>query len=293
MDGVFIDAFATYYPEDENQQVAFVRETAKLWDFISSKGNFTFKSIQDILDELHVCQEETAKDIEMLKKENEDRKVEIEVLNSENGKRKTEIESLDEHVNEEITMIGTNIDLLEEENGNRKTETDTLFAETDNLEQELTDFKIEIEADLEALSIAPLGTILAWTPKPDKDTSNPISLPDGWIPCDGRQIKEGIWQGRYTPDLNEARRFLRGSPEKNVLAVEEDSIRSTPLSTMDYYMGRGSCHNGGHMDQNFGLQDAGSGKDEPYCHVSHDYTIGSGSETKPKNMNVVWIMKVK
>ena len=59
LDGVFIDAFATFYPEDENQQVAFQRETAKLWDFISSKGNFKFKSIQDILDELHVCQEET------------------------------------------------------------------------------------------------------------------------------------------------------------------------------------------------------------------------------------------
>ena len=94
LDGVFIDAYATRYPEDENQQVAFQRETAKLWDFISSKGNFTFKSIQDILDELHVCKEETAKDIAMLKKENEDRKEEIYDLGEDAQNIETEIESM-------------------------------------------------------------------------------------------------------------------------------------------------------------------------------------------------------
>ena len=98
LDGVFIDSYATYFPDDQQQQEAFVRETSKLWDFFSTKEKFVFKSIQDILDALYKCEKETSKDIELLKMENEDRKVEIQVLNSgvddlnsENDNRKMEL----------------------------------------------------------------------------------------------------------------------------------------------------------------------------------------------------------
>lgn len=59
LDGVFIDSY--YYPDSEQEAEAFNRETTKLWDFFSNKEQFTFKSMQDILDELHECKEETAK----------------------------------------------------------------------------------------------------------------------------------------------------------------------------------------------------------------------------------------
>ena len=42
LQGTFIDAFS---------QIAFRRETEKLWDFAQSHGLFEFKSIQDVLDE--------------------------------------------------------------------------------------------------------------------------------------------------------------------------------------------------------------------------------------------------
>ena len=59
LDGVFIDSYATYFPDDQQQQEAFARETSKLWDFFSTKEKFVFKSIQDILDALYKCEKET------------------------------------------------------------------------------------------------------------------------------------------------------------------------------------------------------------------------------------------
>ena len=53
LQGTFIDAFSQqpWNLPDENQQIAFRRETEKLWDFAQSHGLFEFKSIQDVLDE--------------------------------------------------------------------------------------------------------------------------------------------------------------------------------------------------------------------------------------------------
>ena len=51
----------------------------------------------------------------------------------------------------------------------------------------------DISQEISHLKSVPLGTILAWTPKPSKDTDNPIGIPDGWVPCDGEDIKEGIF----------------------------------------------------------------------------------------------------
>ena len=52
------------------------------------------------------------------------------------------------------------------------------------------------------MKIAPLGTILAWTPRPSKISENTTSIPECWTPCDGSIINEGIWKGDITPNLN-------------------------------------------------------------------------------------------
>ena len=80
LDGVFIDSYAKFFPNDVSQQEAFTRETSKLWKFFSSQSQFEFKSMQDILDELHKCKGETHDAIEELKREMDDRKVEIGIL---------------------------------------------------------------------------------------------------------------------------------------------------------------------------------------------------------------------
>ena len=77
--------------------------------------------------------------------------------------------------------------------------------------------------DLDGL---PLGTILAWVPRVQK--SAPVhqsSIPEGWLLCDGRRIPQGLWQDGVTPDLNTARRFLRGGPEREALDLQEDQVK--------------------------------------------------------------------
>ena len=81
----------------------------------------------------------------------------------------------------------------------------------------------------------PMGTIIPWTPRPDADTSNNSDIPDHWQACDGSIIRDGPWAGRSTPDLNEQRRFLRGGPEKDVLMMEDDSIKIPQLTYQDYF----------------------------------------------------------
>ena len=59
------------------------------------------------------------------------------------------------------------------------------------------------------VSNAPIGTILAWVPKPEKTSSNAVSIPEGWMPCDGSLIIQGLWKEGRTPDLNSVGAFLR------------------------------------------------------------------------------------
>ena len=297
LDGVFIDSFATLHPTDVQQQEAFARETAKLWNFFSTKDKFVFKSIQDILDALYKCERETSKDIEMLKMENEDRKVEIEILNSgvdtlnsdvdsltsENENRKIEIEALEAA----DTEFDESVTFLTSENGLRVSEIDSLEIETSKLVTEVNSLKVKMDN----LTIAPLGSIVAWTPKPDKETNNLQSLPSGWVECDGSQIKAGIWRGQYTPNLNGEKRFLRGGLEKDVLKLEYDEMENIQFSFVDRYVKIGSCQSGDHEIWNMAIRQ-GNTQDDPVCERTETFSFGSGSETKPINMNVIWIMKI-
>ena len=53
LSGVFIDSWSQQYWNlpDEDQQKAFKRETEKLWQFASSKEEFIFRTIEDVLEE--------------------------------------------------------------------------------------------------------------------------------------------------------------------------------------------------------------------------------------------------
>ena len=54
--GVFIDSFSVYYPDDPVQQDHFTNFTNQLWSFAEIKEAFSFTTIEDILEEYHVCQ---------------------------------------------------------------------------------------------------------------------------------------------------------------------------------------------------------------------------------------------
>lgn len=76
----------------------------------------------------------------------------------------------------------------------------------------------------EVTNASPLGTILAWVPKPEASLSAE-ALPDGWLPCDGSTITKGPWTGGKTPDLNSIGAFLRGGTEADILEVESDQVQ--------------------------------------------------------------------
>ena len=76
----------------------------------------------------------------------------------------------------------------------------------------------------EVSSASPLGTILAWVPKPETSLAAE-ALPDGWLPCDGSTIIKGPWTGGKTPDLNSIGAFLRGGSDDKVLELEDDQVQ--------------------------------------------------------------------
>ena len=63
--GVFFDPHAMM--EDDAERTAVENHLTTLWNFMQSKGDFEFKSIQDILNDLDTCQTKNAGDIEVLK----------------------------------------------------------------------------------------------------------------------------------------------------------------------------------------------------------------------------------
>ena len=164
-----------------------------------------------------------------------------------------------------------------------------------------------------ALHLAPVGTISAWVTKPTKETKEDklVDLPDGWVRCDGSTIPEpSIWAGQLTPDLNGEKRFLRGASDSEELTMEEDQMQNHHHDIYD----PGHSHMYDDKYPNYGANDdghigpPGSDTDNDRYDKSHtSFTVvqytgvavqgvssgyNSGSETRPKNMNVIYIMRV-
>ena len=178
------------------------------------------------------------------------------------------------------------------------------------------------------LPSSPLGTILAWVMKPTAGSGNWTELPDGWVRCDGSVIPHpSIWAGELTPDLNHARRFLRGGPDSSMLTMEEDQLQdhkhvfSDPghyhgvtdpghhhsyddeLNQNTYYgveCGNRGCsraigENHKEFSKTTSSKSTGISVDSHSTGVSVTGVTSSyrhGSETRPKNMNVIYIMRV-
>ena len=143
-------------------------------------------------------------------------------------------------------------------------------------------------------------------------------MPDGWLPCDGREIQNGPWSGGLTPNLNTEGHFLRGGDQKNVLDFEEDKMQdhehidsghshtSPPHSHGFTEWGAFSVQQGAryvpvYIDPLAGYPYNSGDKltrDTTVTIDSANSNIGGitsayrkGSETRPKNMKIIWIMK--
>jgi len=172
---------------------------------------------------------------------------------------------------------------------------------TQTLEGDIADLKAEMEVvkknftavegeigQLPSLKM-PFGTIMAWVPSPSKDANGEFSvtdpvIPEGWARCDGTTINDGPWAGHTLPNLNHEHYFLRGGNDDDALEFESDSIRSHYHS----YHDRWAEWHDGHSTHRVGRGNDGRSEE------SDSRSTGSygGGETRPKNMKVVWLMRI-
>ena len=191
--------------EDPLQQEHWRTETGILWDITTSREDtFGFMTIDDILEE--------------------------------NARLKEENKWLNDVIRENITQL---TEMIQANAGNIQDNADNLgivdskvnsnsgqIVSTNRRIDENKEYINENTDKINTLNLAPVGTILAWTPKPNKDSTGNERLPDGWQECDGTEIRDGIWKGQKTPNINGEERFLRGTSDKiNVLDTEEDQVR--------------------------------------------------------------------
>lgn len=160
-------------------------------------------------------------------------------------------------------------------------------------------------------ALVPIGSIVAW----HKALVGASAPPAGWVECNGQVLSDpaSTLDGQTIPDLNGESLFLRGGLSAGQVQDEDVSVdglfvdmaHSHSLSTSHVSANRDG---GGNFSgsSNTGIpafQSASYWNTLPLAGSDHTHTVGSysgqhsvqggGTETRPKNMSVVWIMRVR
>ncbi len=150
---------------------------------------------------------------------------------------------------------------------------------------------------------APIGSILAW----HKSFANTPALPDGWAECNGQVVADpsSPYTGQALPDLNGGTRFLRGASSSG--AMQSDQLQSHKHndsghghSIMRPRWFNNESQDGDHM---YNTTDGVAYSNTTNTSTGHAQigdpvtstggSIRRGNETRPTNMAVVWIMKIR
>jgi len=226
-----------------------------------------------------------------------------EVL-EENYEMRKEIEWLNEVITNNISELNERLD---KESLERLESDSALQKNVTNLTDEL-------------MNMMPLGSIVAWVPKPDKAGEKMVEIPDGWMYCDGSEIAEGIWKGLSTPNLNGNRDFLRGGSKADYLTHEGFAIQDLGLELLKTVENLDHTHPFEYDTHTHGdkCHDSGGGATHKVCHIYDDpgksgdtktqtgelkidYSglslkqndYATADETRPVNSYVIWIIRVQ
>jgi len=143
-------------------------------------------------------------------------------------------------------------------------------------------------AAFSGIGIVPIGCIIAWHHSMSGADTLAQVKSAGFALCNGQTASQQGISGAVitaaTPDLNGDKRFLRGGSTSGTL--QADSIKSHHHSYTDYYHDDTASESTRYS--------AGAGDDGGGNGSSGRTTGSTGStETRPINMSVVWIMRVK
>jgi hypothetical protein len=136
-------------------------------------------------------------------------------------------------------------------------------------------------------------------------------LPDGWVECDGQIINDpqSPLDGQAVPDLNGEARFLRGANVSG--SFQEDAFELHAHGAGSYYAVTGGSHshnlltNTTHGTSGYdriwsggedggGMQTYSTSVHDGHTHGTSGQSASIGdTETRPTNMSVVWIMRIK
>lgn len=162
--------------------------------------------------------------------------------------------------------------------------------------------KLDVKGAIAGFGIVPVGSIMAWY----KSLKGTPDLPDGWMECDGSLIRdaESPYNGQTIPDLNGEERFLRGTSGKSGV-MQQDALQGHKHVEPGHTHKVTAVGNGqpGGYGNYFSYYDPNHGShatSPAQVELSDPVDSGTGhgvpriaNETRPKNMSVVWIMRIK
>ena len=147
--------------------------------------------------------------------------------------------------------------------------------------------------------IVPIGAILPW----HKSLNGTPTLPVGWVECNGQTLNDtqSPLHGQVIPDLNGQALFIRGGATSGVF--QADQMQSHAHLDAGHIH---PTHDTNHVNTpanvdfspgEYGLYLSGTtGTGKANLGNPSETTAGAarhGSETRPVNMSMVWIMRVK
>lgn len=134
--------------------------------------------------------------------------------------------------------------------------------------------------------------------------STPQSLPTGWVECNGQILSDGgsVYNGQVIPNLNGAAAGANspGQSTKEAMFLRGDQISGT--GQPDAFQGHWhtSVTTTGTVNTPYNTPVTGTNPSPGANYYARDASTDgvngvprTANETRPKNMSVVWIMRIK
>ncbi len=165
--------------------------------------------------------------------------------------------------------------------------------------------KLAVDGAISGFGIVPIGSIIPW----HKSIPGVPPLPDGWVECNGQVLEAtgSPLHGQVIPDLNASGRFLRGATESGIL--QDDMMQNHTHPDAGHYHSFNLSNNGypdgggDRTPENYWMEwyrgnNIWKNTNTTYANLQGPSEWGGnsprvGNETRPVNMSVVWIMRVK